>query len=236
MTLKPITEAELSKAIQGATSIKQVLQRLGRKVNNGGYQTVRAKSIEFGIELPKHTPKGGAVLRKIPDEEFFVTGVRRSSGSLKKRLVEDHGVIYECSDSDCAVKGTWKDKKLSLQLDHIDGDRFNNTLENLRLLCHNCHAQTDTYANNRKSINTRYNYCSCGVRINRVSERCRECEASRRIGKPVLDWISEHELVTMVKETNYLQASKKLGVSDNGIRKRLRSLGYDTKTLEKTGI
>ena len=38
-------------------------------------------------------------------------------------------------------------KKLSLQLDHIDGDSDNNKLHNLRLLCPNCHSQTSTFGN-----------------------------------------------------------------------------------------
>ena len=39
----------------------------------------------------------------------------------------------------------WNDKKLSLQLDHINGDNSDNRLENLRFLCPNCHTQTETY-------------------------------------------------------------------------------------------
>lgn len=46
----------------------------------------------------------------------------------------------------CGLGSFWNGEKLSLQLDHIDGNSDNNFPENLRLLCPNCHSQTDTFA------------------------------------------------------------------------------------------
>lgn len=61
---------------------------------------------------------------------------------LKTRLAEERG--YKCEL--CPNKGKWKGKPITLHLDHIDGDKKNNALGNLRLLCPNCHSQTETYA------------------------------------------------------------------------------------------
>jgi 5-methylcytosine-specific restriction endonuclease McrA len=52
--------------------------------------------------------------------------------------------IEECSE--CKLPPLWNGKKLTLQLDHIDGDKTNNAQSNLRLLCPNCHAQTHTFS------------------------------------------------------------------------------------------
>lgn len=45
----------------------------------------------------------------------------------------------------CSMEPTWNGKPLGLHLDHIDGNRANETRGNLRLICPNCHSQTDTY-------------------------------------------------------------------------------------------
>ena len=49
---------------------------------------------------------------------------------------------YECSE--CKIN-SWNGKSLTLHCDHIDGDRKNNHIDNLRWLCPNCHSQTDTW-------------------------------------------------------------------------------------------
>lgn len=51
----------------------------------------------------------------------------------------------------CGVKD-WNSKKLTLQLDHIDGDKHNNSRKNLRMLCPNCHSQTDTWCRRKSSV------------------------------------------------------------------------------------
>lgn len=59
-----------------------------------------------------------------------------------------NGVCQECSI--CGIRPEWNGKYLQLQVDHIDGDRFNNRLENLRFVCPNCHSQTETFAGRNK--------------------------------------------------------------------------------------
>jgi len=61
--------------------------------------------------------------------------------ALKKILITD-GKQYKCDV--CGIK-EWRGNKLNLDLDHINGDTFDNTLKNLRFLCPNCHSQTKTF-------------------------------------------------------------------------------------------
>ena len=75
---------------------------------------------------------------------------RHDSSTLKKYLIEEHG--ENCSI--CNLGNSWNNKKLVLQLDHIDGDSDNNYPSNLRLLCPNCHTQTDNYGS--KGHGSRY--------------------------------------------------------------------------------
>jgi hypothetical protein len=61
---------------------------------------------------------------------------------LKKRLLKEKILEEKCNE--CGIK-EWNNKSISLQLDHIDGNNHNHVLNNLRLLCPNCHSQTDTW-------------------------------------------------------------------------------------------
>lgn len=64
--------------------------------------------------------------------------------SMSRKIREHIKTIHNGKCSICSISN-WQNKELTLQIDHIDGDRKNNNLSNLRLLCPNCHSQTDTY-------------------------------------------------------------------------------------------
>lgn len=70
------------------------------------------------------------------------------TNKLKKRLIEEGYFINVCSE--CGIKDTWNNKKIVLQLDHINGINNDHRLENIRLLCPNCHSQTDTWCGRGK--------------------------------------------------------------------------------------
>ena len=59
--------------------------------------------------------------------------------------VKKEKLIGELICSECGIKEEWNGKYLSLEMDHIDGDKHNNRRENLRYLCPNCHSQTETF-------------------------------------------------------------------------------------------
>ena len=73
----------------------------------------------------------------------------RSNHYLKKMIKSYNLLDYCCSD--CGIS-KWKEEDITLELDHVDGNAANNNLDNLRLLCPNCHSQTSTFRG--KSINT----------------------------------------------------------------------------------
>lgn len=70
-------------------------------------------------------------------------GNKTEPSTVKKYLIEKFG--NKCVE--CGQENSWNNKPLMLQLDHIDGDSDNSFLNNLRLLCPNCHTQTETYGN-----------------------------------------------------------------------------------------
>lgn len=88
--------------------------------------------------------------RKRPDHEVFVINSDYARHHIKKRVIEQKLVPYECFL--CKNAGEHNGKNLVLQLDHVNGVNDDNRIENLRFLCPNCHSQEDTYAaKNRKN-------------------------------------------------------------------------------------
>jgi 5-methylcytosine-specific restriction endonuclease McrA len=71
------------------------------------------------------------------------------TSKLSKRLVKE-GLKKYC----CEVCGIveWNGKQISLELNHIDGSNANHSLENLQLICPNCHSQTDTYRSKKLKL------------------------------------------------------------------------------------
>lgn len=118
-----------------------------------------------------------------------------------------------------------------LEIHHIDGNYLNNTIENLQVLCPNCHSLTSNYKalNNSERIRTqtRKNYCvDCGKEICLDSLRCRDCENKHRItDKPV----TREELKNLIRSTPFTQIGKKYGLTDNGIKKWCISYNLPSK-------
>jgi hypothetical protein len=71
----------------------------------------------------------------------FQEGKCKSRPRIRQLLTESRGYKCEC----CGIS-EWQGKDIVLQVDHINGDPYNNNPDNLRLICPNCHSQTDTFA------------------------------------------------------------------------------------------
>lgn len=86
--------------------------------------------------------------KKIPLEEIL-EGLHPhyQTYKLRNRLIAEEILSYECNI--CKIN-EWNNEEISLQLDHIDGDSSNHNKSNLRLLCPNCHSQTNTWCGKNK--------------------------------------------------------------------------------------
>ena len=85
-------------------------------------------------------------------EYLLATWGSRKSPPSKDLLVRTG--LFECKCAQCGLT-SWQGKsglEAPLQVDHIDGDNRNNVIENLRLLCANCHMLTETYAGRNRNF------------------------------------------------------------------------------------
>lgn len=84
--------------------------------------------------------------KRLANNNLIESGVIFSHETMKRYLIETRGNKCEC----CGIEESWNGKPLAMRQDHIDGNSDNNALENLRLLCPNCHSQTETYGSKGK--------------------------------------------------------------------------------------
>ena len=81
-------------------------------------------------------------------QEILIKGSTYQSYKLKKRLIKE-GLKKQCCE--CCGLTTWRQQPIPLELHHINGDNKDNRIENLQLLCPNCHAMTKNYRGLNKS-------------------------------------------------------------------------------------
>ncbi len=85
------------------------------------------------------------------DEILVMNSPAKDTTSLKNRLLKEDLLKNICTS--CGLGDVWNKKRLVLHLDHINGNNKDNRLENLRMLCPNCHSQTNTYCGNKRGSN-----------------------------------------------------------------------------------
>lgn len=78
------------------------------------------------------------------NEDVFVVNSTYARHNIKKRVLQQK--LIPCICQSCGIGETWNNKKLVLQLDHINGINNDNRIENLRFLCPNCHSQQETFS------------------------------------------------------------------------------------------
>lgn len=148
---KPRTWAEqdLRLAVAESTSLRQVLSKLGLKEAGGNYTTIRNAIDKFCIDTSHFRGqawnKGLTNIRTGPQRPisvFLEDGVPIQSYKLKHKILMERLLPRKCAG--CGLK-RWRGKPIPLELEHKDGNNSNNSLDNLELLCPNCHAQTSTY-------------------------------------------------------------------------------------------
>ena len=145
------SEEDLRKAVKTSTSTRQVLEKLDIVPAGGNYQTTNKRIQKLNIDTSHFTGqawnRGKIIGPKRPIEEYLKENSVVQSFRLKNRLLLEGLKEHKC---ECCGITEWNGKPAPLELDHINGNHHDNQLENLRILCPNCHAQTDTYRGKNK--------------------------------------------------------------------------------------
>ncbi|MFE9854721.1 HNH endonuclease [Streptomyces sp. NPDC005780] len=144
------TEEKLRDLVARSTSVAEVVRRLGINPVGGNHahisrriRTLRIDTSHF-MRTPPHRPKGALGNRLV----LGSSADGRIPGERLRRELTRHGVEDACAE--CGNKGEWQNQPLRLEVDHINGNWWDNRPENLRILCPNCHAATDTYRGRKR--------------------------------------------------------------------------------------
>lgn len=150
------SKEQLQKVIGESISFSEVVRKLLNKDRAHGSMIsyIKQLAIDYQIEFTHFNAKNwnknkSGTFKSISKEELITNYLsktpmkRTNSHNIKTWLFKLGMKLKKCEV--CDLPDSWNDKPLSLQLDHIDGDKTNNELSNLRIICPNCHSQTETF-------------------------------------------------------------------------------------------
>lgn len=142
-------ENDLEKIWDECDSISEVVKTLYGTVGGGNHATVKrvAKKLGYDVKEKKNQYKAFGPGPR-PDRRTSLSEIlngehpKYSTNRLKKRLFENEIKKRKCEN--CGVE-KWQGKEVPLELHHMNGDSNDHRIDNLEVLCPNCHAQTDNY-------------------------------------------------------------------------------------------
>lgn len=233
------TESEARKAIAASHSWTESLRRLDYCPTGGNPATLKKYAALWGISTDHFDPYAG-VMEKIrkpkrPLEKILVENSTYSRSNLKMRLYEEGLKEPRCEL--CGQAEIWRGKHMGMILDHMNGVRDDNRLENLQIVCPNCAATLDTHCGRAKTTPPPLRNCRrCGEMFRAKHRTQRYCSrhcgmrrepGSRRRGIPnrqirKAERPPYEKLLAEIEATSYCAVGRRYGVSDNAVRKWVR--------------
>lgn len=150
MSKRKWTDDQFIEAVKSSFSYAEVMKKIGLKPAGSNYDTVKRKISELNLDTSHMTGAAwnqGERYKPIkeaqPLEEILVERSSYvSTYHLKKRLLKEGVKKYRC---ECCGNTEWMGEPIALELHHVNGIKDDLRIENLQILCPNCHAFTDNY-------------------------------------------------------------------------------------------
>lgn len=141
--IKQYNKNELQKIANESNSYRDMLKKIGYHTYNGSnHKTLKKAIAKYDIDI-SHFDTKKIIRTQRTEDNVFCKNSTATQKILRTWFIKGNYVEYKCDK--CGLKDVWMNEKITLQLDHINGDNHDNRLSNLRWLCPNCHSQTSTY-------------------------------------------------------------------------------------------
>lgn len=228
-----IPEEELREIVKNSVSRLEIFATLNLRASGASYKILtrilQEKNIDYSHLNKRRKVKSSTFKYKDFDKEVLIENSPYVSAStLKKRLIKLNILENKCQK--CGLGNLWQNETISLQLDHINGIRNDNRLENLRILCPNCHSQTPTFAGKRFAKKTKNNDktltipCpSCNKPYRGYGKTCKSCKQESKI--PQIYLKNPEGIIEKLYNAPMIEVASELNISDNGVRKFLKRSG-----------
>lgn len=213
---------ELKKVVIESRTLREVLLKFDRNDSAASYRVLNKLLNEWNIDFSHFLNKSqmtkemfsqGALIKK-KNEEIFCKNSSVARNTVKKRLIDEEKIKYVCNK--CNQDEMWNGEKMSLILDHINGVRNDNRIENLRFLCPNCNSTLPTHCRGSEGL----------VKKENIDKRkIKKDYASRPNNRKITNRPDRKELEDMLKTMSYCAVGRKYGISDNAVRKWAKTYG-----------
>lgn len=224
------TKEELEAIVENNDTITDVLKHFNLTASGGNCQTFKKWCYKWGIdyshflsnsEIAKRNWTNKIFQKRELNDILVQNSTYNNRTSLKRRLYAE-GLKQPICEI-CSQNEIWNGKRMSLILDHINGANSDNRLENLRIVCPNCNATLPTHGGkniSKKSTNLDEESTPMIIFNENKNPNWRKLPRPK---KEKIEWPDINSLIKMVKNHSYSEVGRILGLSDNAVRKRIKT-------------